>query len=47
MKHLDLFSGIGGFALAAQTVWGGDYENVGKKSAKYEVRGTKYEEKKD
>jgi len=23
MKHLDLFSGIGGFALAAQTVWGG------------------------
>ena len=22
MKHLDLFSGIGGFALAAQTVWG-------------------------
>jgi len=29
MKHLDLFSGIGGFALAAQTVWGGAYENIG------------------
>lgn len=29
MKHLDLFSGIGGFALAARNVWGNDYENVG------------------
>ena len=29
MKHLDLFSGIGGFALAAQQVWGDDYECVG------------------
>lgn len=29
MKHLDLFSGIGGFALAAQTVWGAEYECVG------------------
>lgn len=29
MKHLDLFSGIGGFALAAQWVWGSEYENVG------------------
>lgn len=29
MKHLDLFSGIGGFALAARNVWGGEYENVG------------------
>lgn len=29
MKHLDLFSGIGGFAYAAQTVWGNEYENVG------------------
>ena len=29
MRHLDLFSGIGGFALAAQTVWGVAYENVG------------------
>lgn len=28
MKHVDLFSGIGGFALAAQTVWGKEYENV-------------------
>ncbi len=27
MKHLDLFSGIGGFALAAQQVWE-DYETV-------------------
>lgn len=29
MKHLDLFSGIGGFALAAESVWGTEYENVG------------------
>jgi len=29
MKHLDLFSGIGGFALAAQQVWGDDYECIG------------------
>lgn len=28
MKHLDLFSGIGGFALAAQTIWGKDHEVV-------------------
>jgi DNA (cytosine-5)-methyltransferase 1 len=29
MRHLDLFSGIGGFSLAASWVWGADYENVG------------------
>jgi DNA (cytosine-5)-methyltransferase 1 len=29
MRHLDLFSGIGGFALAAQWVWSDEYENVG------------------
>ena len=29
MKHLDLFSGIGGFALACSWVWGEEYENVG------------------
>ena len=29
MRHLDLFSGIGGFALAAQWTWGDEYENVG------------------
>jgi DNA (cytosine-5)-methyltransferase 1 len=29
MRHIDLFSGIGGFALAATWVWGDDYENVG------------------
>ena len=29
MRHLDLFSGIGGFALACSWVWGEDYENVG------------------
>lgn len=29
MKHLDLFSGIGGFTLAAGWVWGDDYETVG------------------
>jgi DNA (cytosine-5)-methyltransferase 1 len=28
MKHLDLFSGIGGFALAASWVWGEDHEIV-------------------
>jgi len=28
MKHLDLFSGIGGFALAAQWVWGDEHEIV-------------------
>jgi len=28
MKHLDLFSGIGGFALAARTVWGEEHEVV-------------------
>ena len=26
MKHLDLFSGIGGFALAASWVWGAEHE---------------------
>lgn len=29
MKHLDLFSGIGGFAMAALQVWGEEYECVG------------------
>lgn len=29
MIHLDLFSGIGGFALAAQQVWGDEYECIG------------------
>ena len=28
MRHLDLFSGIGGFALAARNVWGDDHEVV-------------------
>lgn len=28
MKHLDLFSGIGGFALAASRVWGDEHEIV-------------------
>lgn len=28
MRHLDLFSGIGGFALAAQSVWRDDYQNI-------------------
>ncbi len=29
MRHLDLFSGIGGFALAAESVWSDNYKNVG------------------
>jgi len=29
VRHLDLFSGIGGFAHAAQQVWGKEYECVG------------------
>lgn len=29
MKHLDLFTGILGFTIAAQSVWGKEYENVG------------------
>ena len=29
MNHVDLFSGIGGFALAATWVWGEDYHNLG------------------
>ncbi len=28
MKHLDLFSGIGGFSLAAQWVWGDEHEII-------------------
>ena len=28
MRHIDLFSGIGGFALAAREVWGDDIETV-------------------
>ena len=28
MRHLDLFSGIGGFALAARNVWGNDHEVI-------------------
>ena len=28
MRHLDLFSGIGGFALAAQWVWGDEHEII-------------------
>lgn len=28
MNHVDIFTGIGGFILAAQTVWGDEYENV-------------------
>jgi DNA (cytosine-5)-methyltransferase 1 len=27
-NHVDLFSGIGGFALAARNVWGNEYNNV-------------------
>ncbi len=29
MRHIDLFSGIGGFALASQWCWGDKYINVG------------------
>jgi DNA (cytosine-5)-methyltransferase 1 len=29
VRHIDLFSGIGGFALACKWVWGDEYENVG------------------
>lgn len=29
MKHLDLFSGIGGFAIAMKKIFGRDYENIG------------------
>src|SRR5579863_3817867 len=29
IRHLDLFSGIGGFAYAARTVWRDGYENIG------------------
>jgi site-specific DNA-cytosine methylase len=28
MRHIDLFSGIGGFAYAAKQVWGGAYKNA-------------------
>ncbi|KKL14477.1 hypothetical protein LCGC14_2515300, partial [marine sediment metagenome] len=28
MKHVDLFSGIGGFALAAKRVWGEEYHPI-------------------
>ena len=28
MRHIDLFSGVGGFALAAREVWGDDHEIV-------------------
>ena len=28
MNHIDLFSGIGGFAYAAQQVWGDEYHNM-------------------
>jgi len=29
MKHIDLFGGLGGFALAASWVWGDEYKNIG------------------
>ena len=29
MRHIDLFSGVGGFALAAQWAWEEEYENIG------------------
>ncbi len=28
MNHIDLFSGIGGFALAARVTWGDEYHNI-------------------
>ena len=28
MNHIDLFSGIGGFAYAAETVWGDEYNPI-------------------
>lgn len=28
MKHIDLFSGIGGFALAVERVWGKNIEHI-------------------
>jgi DNA (cytosine-5)-methyltransferase 1 len=29
MNHVDLFNGIGGFAIAAEAVWGDEYVNLG------------------
>jgi len=29
LSHLDLFSGVGGFAYAGKQVWGDEYENLG------------------
>ncbi len=29
MRHLDLFSGIGGFSIAAKAVWGGHWQSAG------------------